>query len=85
MSSAALEPFRDQKPASLVSELYDDSDTSVSDVSMSSSAAESFNDRGFSPVPSDQRSIYSYTSSVNREFILKDLHGRVVNNTNEVK
>lgn len=33
---------------------------------------------------SDRMTISSYTSSVDREFILKDMYGRVVNNTNEV-
>lgn len=45
--------------------------------------ANSLNGR-FSPDFSDRRSIYSYTSSLDREFILKDVHGRVFNNTNEV-
>lgn len=33
---------------------------------------------------SDRDSVFSYTSSVDREFIVKNLHGRIVNNTNDV-
>ena len=36
-----------------------------------------------SPVSSN-RSVYSYTSTVDQEFVIKELHGRGVNNTNEV-
>lgn len=33
----------------------------------------------------DRRSTNSYTSSLDREFVLKDLHGRTINNTNDVR
>lgn len=83
MPSTILNISMEQNSVSLVSELCDDGDTSVSDVTTSSAVGSSFDGR-FSPIPSDQRSIYSYTSSVNRESILKDVHGRVVNSTNQV-
>lgn len=72
----------ERSSVSLVSELYDDSDT-LSDVT-APSAVTSPSNRS-SPIPSDRMSTYSYTSSVNREFILKDLYGRIVNNTNQVR
>lgn len=79
MSSVQPEQPGRTLPASRTSELYDDD----IDATSISSALESLNGR-FSSTPSDKRSVYSYTSSVDREFILKDLYGRVVNNTNEV-
>lgn len=39
--------------------------------------------RGTSPTPSLTQSVYSYRSSVDGGALLKDLHGRVVNNTTE--
>lgn len=74
-------------PVSLVPVLDDLQTDSMSDVAMSASFTgidESSSGR-VSPAPSDRESLYSYMSSVDREFILKDVHGRVFNNTNEVK
>lgn len=71
------------KKPSLVPQ-YDDSDT-ASDITMLSTAssAEPLNGR-FGPIDSDGRSLNSYTSSLDRDFILKDVHGRTINSTNEV-
>lgn len=40
--------------------------------------------RGSSPAPSITQSVYSYHSSLDGRVLLKDLHGRVVNNTVDV-
>ena len=34
---------------------------------------------------SDNQSVYSYSSSIDRHLILKNIHGRTFNNTNEVR
>ncbi|KAG8951596.1 hypothetical protein FRC04_005883 [Tulasnella sp. 424] len=39
--------------------------------------------RGTSPTPSVARSLYSYHSSVDGSVLLKDVHGRIFNNTTE--
>lgn len=81
MSVAHHDHPMDVKP-SLVPQ-YDDA---MSDISMASSVhgPDSFNGR-FSPTTeSDRQSINSYASTIDREFILKDVHGRIVNSTNEV-
>lgn len=69
-------------PLSLVpSEYGADDDSDVEMASTYESRTLSMDDIG----TSDRQSIYSYTSSVDREFILKDVHGRIINNTNDVR
>lgn len=60
-------------------------DDAASDVTIDSCTQDfdSFGGR-FSPIQSDGRSTYSYSTSIDREFIVKDDHGRVVNKINEV-
>lgn len=78
----ALSPAVTLKSQSLVPE-YDDA---MSDTTKASSVydADSINGR-FGPAQSEGRSMHSNSTSVDREFILKDLHGRVINNTNEAR
>lgn len=85
--SPSEESSNKTKPVSLVPE-YDGYDSdAMSDTTMLSSRRTGFGfgTSGDSSSQSDGRSIHSFGSSVDREFILKDVHGRVLNNTNEVR
>lgn len=73
----------DTKPSPVP--IHDDTDT-CSEPTVTSSALEG-DSTGFSfrSVDSGRRGVNSYPSSVYREFILKDVHGRVINNASQVK
>lgn len=64
---------------------YDDVDANTdSDITVVSSAQDGVSLNGCL-VDSDRRSVNSYTSSIDREFILKDIHGRVINATSQAR
>lgn len=78
MVDVLRDPPLDNKPS--LAHIHADLDTRPEPV-VTSSPHES--DSPF--VDSDRRSITSYTSSVDREFVLRDVHGRVINNTSQVR